>query len=103
VDQALKTVSDVTTVLSSDVVTITSGARVSSNLRVRALCASVCPCSRSCSSADVACVHIHQEFLEPLINQCLHELRSPDSKIAISCGKILEAAASASGTNNTSH
>lgn len=69
VDQALKTVSDLTKVLASDVVTITSGARVSSNLR---------------------------EFLEPLINQCLHELRSPDSKIAISCGKILQAAASAS-------
>lgn len=42
-----------------------------------------------------------QEFLEPLINQCLHELRSPDSKIAISCGKILQAAASASGTPET--
>ncbi len=97
VDQALKTVSDLTKVLASDVVTITSGARVSSNLRVLALL----PPSSLAFDANTDPALAPQEFLEPLINQCLHELRSPDSKIAISCGKILQAAASASGTLET--
>ncbi len=38
-----------------------------------------------------------QKYMKPLVTQCVHELKSPDSKIAISCGKVLESASVSSG------